>query len=137
MRVVCKHEDIARLEKDLSAIPARMYREGKRIVTENARDGGQTARRIARFTARRHGRDYPNSITWDSASALVAFGGGQIKAAYGPDSSRPQGGMSFEDGSRNQPPHHDLANSLDLIRPKFNRDIDGMLGSLFDQGVTR
>jgi hypothetical protein len=134
MRVSVKHEDLIQLEKDLSAVPIRLYREGKRIVTENARDGGQTARRIAKYTARRHGRDYPMAITWDSASALVAFGGGAIKAAYGPDSSRPQGGMSFEEGSRHQPPHHDLANSLDLIRPKFHRDIDGLLGSLFEPG---
>lgn len=134
MRVVCRHEAITDLERDLKGVAPKLYREGKRIVTENARDGGQTARRISRYTAGRHGKRYPASITWDAASGLFAFGGGQIKAAFGPDTSRPQGAMSFEDGSRNQPPHHDLANSLDLIRPKFHRDIDGMLGSLFESG---
>lgn len=134
MRVVVKHESIDELEADLRSVPRRLYRDGKRIVTENARDGGQTARRIAKYTAGRHGKYYPASITWDSASALLFGDGGQIKAEYGPDSSRPQGGMEFEEGSRNQPPHHDLANSLDLIRPKFHRDVDGMLGSLFEPG---
>lgn len=135
MRVVCRHEDVQILSDDLAAVPKRLYREGSKIVTENARDGGQTARRIAKFTARRHGKYYPASITWDRATAYLGGAGGEIHASYGPDSSRPQGGMEFEEGSRNQPPHHDLANSLDLIRPKFIRDIDGMLGSLFDKGA--
>lgn len=135
MRVVCRHEDIQILADDFAAVPKRLYREASKIITAEARDGGQTARRIAKYTARRHGKLYPASITWDGATAFVGFGGGEIKAAYGPDSGRPQGGMEFEEGSRNQPPHHDLANSLDLIRPKFNRDIDGLLGSLFDKGA--
>jgi hypothetical protein len=135
MRVTCRHEDIQILADDLKAVGPRFYREGKKIVTAAARDGGQTARRIARFTARRHGRDYPNAITWDSATAISAFGGGEIKAAFGPDSSRPQGGMEFEEGSRNQPPHHDLANAADVILPKFIRDVDGLLDGLFETGA--
>ena len=72
-----------------------------------------------------------------SAAAFVGLGGGEITAAYGPDSSLPQGGMSFEEGSRNQPPHNDLANSLDLIRPKFHRDVNELVDGLFWAGGDR
>lgn len=129
MRVVARHEPLKVLEADLKSAGPRMIREAREIIKDNVRDGGMTARRLAKLTARHHGIHYPNSITWDrSASVYQGFDGGEIKGAYGPDSSLPQGGMSFEDGSRNQPPHHDLANSLDLIRPKFERDVDNMLG---------
>lgn len=138
MRIRVQHEGIADLERDLRQIPAQFYRDGSRVVRESVRDGGQTARRIARWTARRHGKRYPMAITWDrSTSNFVGFGGGSMQASYGPDSSLPQGGMSFEEGSRHQKPHHDLANSLDLIRPKFHRDVDELVGGLFWPGGRR
>ena len=136
MRVRVQYQGLRDLESDLRKIGPQMVRDGARIVRDNVRDGGQTARRIAKWTAGRHGKDYPRSITWDrSASTFFGFGGGAIQGSYGPDSSMPQGGMSFEEGSRNQPPHNDLANSLDIIRPKFHRDVDHMLDGLFWPGA--
>jgi hypothetical protein len=63
---------------------------------------------------------YPKSITWDQPKSYYGFGGGgAISAEYGPDTARPQGGMSFEHGSRNQPPHLDLARSADIVAVQF------------------
>lgn len=137
MRVSVEH-DLGDLASDLAAIGPNLYRQGRRVVQQNAAEGGRTARRIAKWTADAHGKLYPRAITWDrSAAAYIGFGGGEISAAYGPDSSLPQGGMSFEGGSRNQPAHNDLANSQDLIRPKFHRDVDHLLDDLFWAGGDR
>lgn len=133
MRVRVEHT-IHGLGRDMARIPPTMYREGRGVVTRAARDGGLTARRISKWTAGSHGKHYPKAITWDRAKAFSGFGGGDIVAEYGPDSSRPQGGMSFEEGSRNQPPHRDLEQSLDIIRPKFHRDVHSMVGNLFWPG---
>lgn len=133
MRVNCEHT-IHELARDMRRIPPTFYREGKGVVTRNARSGGLAARRISKWSAGAHGVHYPGSITWDRATAFVGFGGGAIAAEYGPDSGRPQGGMSFEEGSRNQPPHRDLEQSLDIIRPAFHRDVDHMVDDLFWPG---
>lgn len=129
MRVTARHEGLKVLEDDLKSAGPRMVHEAREIIEDNVKAGAFEAKRLAKLTARRHGKHYPASITYDrTAAVFMGFDGGEIKGAYGPDTSLPQGGMSFEDGSRNQPPHHDLANSLDLIRPKFERDVDNMLG---------
>jgi hypothetical protein len=39
--------------------------------------------------------------------------------------------MSFEYGSRNQPPHLDLNKSADLIGPQLAKDAGNLLDSLF------
>lgn len=135
MRITVKHQGIEDLESDMRKIPPRLYHEGSQIIRDIVRDGGMTARRIATWTAGEHGKRYPRAITWDRRSRnFFGFGGGVMKGEYGPDSSLPQGDMSFEGGSRNQKPHNDLANSLDLIRPKFHRDVDHMLDGLFWPG---
>ena len=138
MRVQVRNHGLPALESDLREIPVLFVKEGSRVLREIARDGGQTARRIATRTAGRHGKHYPKAITWDRlVSRFSGFGGGSMKIEYGPDSSLPQGGMSFEEGSRKQRPHHDLANSLDLIRPRFQRDAEALLDGLFWPGARR
>jgi hypothetical protein len=54
---------------------------------------------------------------------FAGFGSTVIQGEYGPDIAHPQGGMSFEGGSRNQPPHNDLAKSADLIGPAFQGEV--------------
>lgn len=86
-------------------------------TVKKAADGGQRyARSIAKQSAGRHGKHYPKSITTERR--------GVLEWEYGPDASMPQGDMSFERGSRNQPPHNDLAKSADLIGPRFARDVE-------------
>lgn len=113
-----QHAGLTDLASDLRKIPVIAVKDMVRIVKTSARVGGMDARANAKRTAGAHGKHYPGAITWDSsASTFFGFGGGSISAAYGPETSRRQGEMSFEHGSRNQPPHNDLAKSADLILP--------------------
>ncbi len=68
------------LQYDLERGPVDLYQGGGKIVGSAAREGGQTARRIAQWTSGQHAKKYPNSITWDRApQTYLGFGGGQIK----------------------------------------------------------
>lgn len=110
------------LTRDLSRLPARSIRDMKATVREGVIVGNTVAKDNARRTAGRHGKHYPKAFTWEMSS-FYGFGGGNIVGEYGPVIDRPQGGMSFEGGSRNQPPHNDLAKSADLIGPVFQREV--------------
>lgn len=110
------------LERDLKQIPARSVRDMKSCVREAAITGNTVAKDNARVTARRHGKLYPRAFTWETGGGF-AFGGATFTATYGPDANRPQGGMSFENGSRKQPPHRDLARSADLMGPVFAHEV--------------
>ncbi len=122
MRVRVQH-DIDDLANDLAGIPVRMVREGNRVVRGAATRGNRLAQSNARRTAGAHGVHYPKAFTVEMR--------GVLEAEYGPDAGRPQGGMSFEHGSRNQPPHLDLAKSADVIGPTFGRDVSKMIDGLF------
>lgn len=100
------YSSLGDLERDLKLIATefkpRMAEQVKGVST----DGNKTAKRLAKRTAGEHGKHYPNSFTEEAVTPL--------QRTWGPDASLPQGGMSFEGGSRNQPPHHDIANAADL-----------------------
>lgn len=104
----------ARLEDlvhDLDKSSKEMPRLIGSAVHETAKDGAKYARRFAHGTARRHGKHYPKAITAERLGRYIA--------EYGPDAALPQGGMSFEWGSRNQPPHLDIAQSFDIAQARF------------------
>ena len=61
----------------------------------------------ARMSSGKHGIHYPDAI-----SAELVFDLGGVAVDIGPESGKPQGGMSFEHGSRNQPPHLDGLKAL-------------------------
>lgn len=61
----------------------------------------------ARMSSGAHGIHYPDAI-----SAELVFDLGGVAVDIGPESGKPQGGMSFERGSRNQPPHADGLKAL-------------------------
>lgn len=103
------------LASDLEEITVISARDMADTVKNNADDGMRYARSFARQSAGAHGVHYPKSITTEQ---LAPF-----RWEYGPDAAMPQGGMSFEGGSRNQPPHLDMAKSADLIAPRFARDV--------------
>lgn len=125
MRVRVTH-DIDDLANDLTTIARQAPTALKAVVRKNAREGAAHARR---FASRQHTMNsrydvhYPRSITWDQPRAFYGFGGGGITAEYGPDPARPQGGMSFERGSRNQPAHNDLARSADIVAVQFGPNV--------------
>lgn len=123
MRVHVEYQGTKDLQSDLTKIPAQFVREGSKAVRKNVDEGNRITSNIARASAGKHGKLYPRSFTSEMTGAL--------SGVYGPDASMPQGGMSFNAGSRNQPPHLDMEKGLDLIRPKFARDVDRMLDGLF------
>lgn len=114
---------IDRLADDYEKIPARAVAGMARIVRDNADLGRDLARALARESAGAHGKHYHRAITSE--------GTGPLQAEFGPDSSRPQGGMSFERGSRNQPPHNDLAQAADKVLPDMAADVRKLLTRLY------
>ncbi len=129
MRVKVRHR-IDRLADDYAAIPAKADAGFRKIVKDNADLGRDLAATLARESAGKHGKHYHRAITSESTSGLGLFGN-TYSAEYGPDISKPQGGMSFEFGSRNQKPHLDLARSADKIAPSMAEDVRKLLTALF------
>lgn len=123
---VTQHLDL--LVERLADVPARSVKDGVAVVRDGIRIGGQLARANARRTARSHGKHYPSAITWEM-KLVSSFG--LIVGEYGPDVSKRQGRMSFENGSRNQPPHRDLAKSADLIGPAFAGEVRSKIPDWF------
>lgn len=117
MAVHIDSSEIRHLATDYTAIPNRATRGVADAVEETAKKGERLAKAFARESAGDHGKHYPRSITSESSGLLG------LSWVYGPDSALPQGGMSFEYGSRNQPPHLDLNRSADLIGPELGRKI--------------
>lgn len=120
VRVTHTIDDLA---SDLAAIPVKGAAAFARTVRRNAVQGNRLARANARRTARKHGKLYPLAFSAEQRSPFVW--------EYGPDSAMPQGGMSFERGSRNQPPHFDLAKSADVQGPQLGKDIADDIDRLF------
>lgn len=122
MRITVTH-GIDDLANDLAAIPVRAVTDMVRTVAENARTGRDVAKLFAQESAGKHGKHYHKAITVESLAPLIW--------EYGPDSSKKQGGMSFEWGSRKQKPHKDLAKSADVIGPEFHSDVRALPGRWF------
>lgn len=129
-RVNVRH-DIDDLANDLAAIPRKAVKDMQAVVRDGARVGNQVAKDNARDSAGKHGKHYPKAFTSSVSKPRFLLGGFQFQAEYGPDISRPQGGMSFEFGSRNQKPHLDLARSADLIGPAMVRELDEKVDGWF------
>lgn len=122
MKIRVRHS-IDDLASDYAEIPAQAARGMARIVRDNADHGRDLARALARESAGAHGKHYHRAITSEAT--------GLFEAEYGPDASRPQGGMSFERGSRNQPPHNDLAQSADRVLPSMSADVKKLIARLY------
>ncbi|TQK73365.1 hypothetical protein [Nocardioides sp. SLBN-35] len=106
MRIRVIHS-IDELVRDLNRIPVLASRDARDAVRHGAMTGNLIAKEHARGKSGRHGKHYPRSFTWDRPAQSL-FGGAGWSADYGPLPGRRQGGMSFEEGSRNQPAHGDL-----------------------------
>lgn len=127
---VSVHHGIDDLASDLAGIAARVKPDMRAVVRDGIRIGADLARTSARRTAGAHGKRYPRAITSEMNAGLGLFGN-MISGEYGPDIARPQGGMSFEFGSRNQKPHLDLARSADVIGPSFSRSVRDQIDEWF------
>jgi hypothetical protein len=116
------------LESDLRKVAVNAPRAFRKVVADNTRAGNNLAKALARQSAGSHGKYYYRSFT-TTLSNFPSFG--LYVGEYGPDSELPQGGMSFEHGSRNQPPHLDLNKSADLTGPTFADQAAEALYGLF------
>lgn len=103
------------------AVGARKDMAG--VVRKNSREGNKIAKGFARESAGAHGKHYHKAFSAEAIAPLAW--------EYGPNAAMPQGGMSFEFGSRNQPPHLDLARSADIVGPKFGHDVHDLPGRWF------
>jgi hypothetical protein len=94
------------LEADLRTIAVSFKPRAAEVVRDVAKDGNIAGRRLAKVSAGAHGKHYFRAFSAERRTPLMW--------EWGPDAGMPQGGMSFEHGSRNQPPHLDLARGADL-----------------------
>lgn len=117
-------------ERDLLEIAPEAKKEFQGIVREAIKVGNTVARDFARSSAGRHGKLYPRAFSAQMNRGSGLFGN-TYSGEYGPDSAMPQGGMSFEYGSRNQKPHLDLARSADLIANALPGEVRAVLDRLF------
>lgn len=108
------------LARDTRRIASTARKDMVGVVREGIRVGNSIAKANAKRTAGAHGKHYHRAFD----AEMKLYGGlGLISGEYGPDPSMPQGDMSFERGSRNQPAHNDLAKSADLIGPSFRGEV--------------
>lgn len=111
------------LDRDLRALPVKEARMRAEMVRGTAERGNRIAANFARASAGSHGKHYHKAFT---AEAVDPF-----TWVYGPEAARPQGGMSFEYGSRNQAPHLDLNRSADVVGDSLTDNAQKMLERLF------
>lgn len=114
---------IGELADDLRAMAARVPVEEEKAVRKVAIEGNRIAQGFAKESAGRHGKLYPKTFSAESV--------GPTAWEYGPDAAMPQGGMSFEFGSRNQPPHLDLAKSADVAGVRLGEEAQAIIDELF------
>jgi hypothetical protein len=110
------------LAADMADIPPRAKVDMRDTVREGVKVGNTVAKDFARVSSGQTGKLYPRSFSSQMNRGGGLFGN-VISGEYGPVSASPQGGMSFEFGSRNQKPHLDLNRSADLIGPSFAQEV--------------
>lgn len=125
-----EHDTLEGLVSDLRGVSKRAPQDIRDVVRDGVRAGNILAQDSARISAGRHGRLYPRSMSAEMHPGAGLFGN-VVSGEYGPDINKPQGGMSFERGSRNQKPHLDLARSADRIVPSFQREAGGLADRWF------
>ena len=120
--------DFYRLSNDLSQVGAKAVPTIRGVMDEAGKAVRDEWRDNATVTAGEHGKHYPKSITH-----RPLLGASTIGAEIYPDPNKKQGGMSFEFGSRKQPPHLDGLRAMETVAPRLDRMMDSALGFLFDE----
>lgn len=124
------------LEADLIGIAKRAPGDMRACVRDGIKAGNVLAQDYAKISAGDHGKHYPKAFSAEMRNTFGGFGTMIHSGEYGPDIAKPQGGMSFERGSRNQKPHLDLARSADRIAPSFEAEV-GRLPDKWFRGFGR
>lgn len=125
------HSTLGQFAKVCVAASKICEHEMRGVVSQGVRVGNQVAKDNARRTAGAHGRDYPNAFRTEMSPTYHASIANVYQGTYGPLSALPQGDMEFEFGSRNQPPHLDLAKSADLVGPAMPGEVRSGLDRVF------
>lgn len=106
--------EVTELALDLDHVGPRATRRLVTVGEEWSEDLEEQWRDNAVLTARSHGKHYPSRIDHERLGYLLW--------EIGPH-GHPQGEMSFEYGSRNQPPHLDGGRALDMLLPFIERRV--------------
>lgn len=134
MSTVRVSSSIGDLRDDLLRISKEAPIKLRGVVADGIKAGNQLAKDNARRTSGSHGKWYPGTFSTEMHSTYghsFSGGGNVYSGEYGPVMGRRQGGMSFEWGSRKQPPHLDLNKSADVIGPQFPREVGDVVDRLF------
>lgn len=107
--------DFDAVERDMRKAATSTRRKVAQATAKNARAGNRLAAKIAKESAGAHGKHYHKAFSAEPITPLIW--------EYGPDAGKKQGGMSFNEGSRNQPAHNDLEKSMDVQVPKWREDV--------------
>lgn len=116
-------EEIFELARDFGTAPAKVASalfDAYKGAGEGFKNDWQ---HNARATSGEHGKWYPDAITTE-----MRFAGFSLETETGPESGRKQGGMSFEHGSRKQPPHLDGLRAMPLAAARLDRLADAAIG---------
>lgn len=114
---------LADLQADCVKIATQAPKDMRATVRDGIKAGNTLAVAFAKQSAGAHGKLYPRAFSTELGGVFSGFGTSIFFGEYGPVVGRPQGGMSFERGSRNQKPHLDLARSADIIGPSFAQEV--------------
>lgn len=123
MRVNTSQWDAAAAEFERAVAGA--HRDVTGIVRDEGRDIMEDWRENASRTSGRAAKWYVPSIKARSRS----LAGLRAEAEVGPDG--PGGGVGFEFGSRNQPPHLDGQKAAQVSEDRFPKRVDEWIGAMF------
>lgn len=133
MRVRVTHT-IGDLADDLAHIARTARTDMVGVVRDGLRAGNTLAKDSAKRTAGAHGKHYHRAFSYEMHRSLFGRASDHISGEYGPDIGKRQGRMKFERGSRNQPPHLDLAKSADIIGGSFAQEVRALPDKWFWRG---
>lgn len=118
MSIHVEHSGITDLASDLRKIAVRAPADLSNVVRRNVKAGELAEQAIAKTASGRHGQNYFKRITSEMTGAF--------EGEWGPhDGGTPVGG-GWRHGVNT-----DSAKSLDIIAPKFARDVDAVVDGWF------
>lgn len=109
------------LEADCREVATTTKARMARVVKRNVEQGNVLARKYARGASGPHGLNYYKRITSEMT--------GPLSGEYGPTGE--VAGNAVGAGWRHGPPNTDLEKSLDIIGPRFARDVSNVADDLF------
>lgn len=110
---------VGNVARDLAAIPAKTRTGAAKAVRKNGAAGTKLAQRFAQELSGPHGKNYWKRITGESIDAFTY--------EYGPHA----GGLPVGGGWRHGTPNTELERSMDVIGPKFAKDIRDVIDEVW------